>query len=60
MCVLSYKLLTNDTFQDKLKPHVQTETRSNTSMMQTGSTQSVTGTNNCVMEIGSIDPVNRN
>ena len=37
MCALSYQLETNDTFQDKLKAHVQTETRSNTSMMQTGS-----------------------
>ena len=36
MYALSHKLMTNDTFQDKLKPHVQTETRSKTSMMQTG------------------------
>ena len=38
MCT-SNKLLTNDTFQDlfQLKPHVHTETRSNNSMMQTGS-----------------------
>ena len=50
MCALSHQIRTNDTFQDKLKPHVQTET-SNTSMMQTGSMQSTTGTNNCVMEI---------
>ena len=35
MCALSHQLVTNDTFQDKLK-HVQTETRS-TSIMQTGS-----------------------
>ena len=59
MCALSHQLLTNDTFQDKLKPHFQTETRSNTSMMQTVSMQPVTGTNNCVMETGSIHPVNR-
>ena len=44
MCALSHQLLTNDTFQDKLKPHVQTETKSKTSMMQTGSMQPVTGT----------------
>ena len=25
MYALSHKLMTNDTFQDKLKPHVQTE-----------------------------------
>ena len=37
MCALSHQPLTNETFQDKLKPHVQSETRSNTSMMQTGS-----------------------
>ena len=27
MCALSHQILINDTFQDKLKPHVQTETR---------------------------------
>ena len=37
MCARSHQLPTNDTFQDKLKPHVQTETRNNTSMMQTES-----------------------
>ena len=47
-------------FKNKLKSHVQTETRSNTSMMQTGSIFPVTGTNKCIMEIGSIHPVNRN
>ena len=60
MCALSHQLLTNGIFQDKLKPHVQTETRSNSSMVQAGSMQPVTGTNNCVMETGSIYPANRN
>ena len=36
MCALSHQLMTNDTFQDELK-HFQTETRSKTSIMQTGS-----------------------
>ena len=60
MCALSHQLLTNDIFQDKLKPHVQTETRSNSSMVQAGSMQPVTGANNCVIETGSIYPANRN
>ena len=50
MCVLSHQLLTITHFKNNLKPHVQTETRSNICMMQTGAMWPVIGTNNCILE----------